>query len=392
MDIPFARPSIGIEEELAVIKVLRSGWLTTGKESISLEKEFASFVDAKHALAVSSATAGLHLSLLACGVKSGDFVITSTYTFAATAHAISYIGAIPLFVDVEEISLNMDLGEVEWICSNNQGRISAIVVVHFAGLPVDMKVLREIASKWLIPLIEDAAHAFPVKTQLGTIGALGDCGAFSFYATKPMTSGEGGMVVTNSSEAAELIGRLRLHGINRPVWDRYGKVKQKDFKIKDWEYDVTHLGYKYNLSDIVASIARVQLKRSVGFLHRRKQIADQYFKGLSNCSLVLLPQNANEHSWHLFVIRFLSNENSLFRDELANRLAKRGIKTSVHFRPLHTMTYYSNSKFPKTRFPNAVRAFNTALSLPIFPDLTEEEINYIIKYLLVEIKLLSKAK
>ena len=252
--IPFARPSLGIEEETAVLRVLRSGWLTTGKEAKSFEMEFAKHINSSHALAVNSATSGLHLALEALGLKPGDKVITSPYTFTSTAEVIRYRGADPVFADIDSKTFNINPVAVENLLKKDPS-IKGIIPIHIGGNPCDMDSLMNIRNRFNVFLLEDAAHAFPVQYNGKFLGTFGDAGVFSFYATKTITTGEGGMIVTNNEDAAKRMSVMRLHGIDREIWDRYTSDKPA------WEYSIVEAGFKYNMPDIAASIGREQLKK-----------------------------------------------------------------------------------------------------------------------------------
>ena len=408
--IPFARPALGVEEEQAALRVLRSGWLTTGAEAAAFEAEFATAVGARHAVAVNSATAALHLALEACDVGAGDLVVTSAYSFVASAHAIRHAGAEPLFVDIDAASLNIDPQQVARACqrlgTRARGdkapgaapRVAAILPVHVAGLPCDMAALQSICRRYELPLIEDAAHAFPVDTGSGFAGTIGDCGAYSFYANKTITTGEGGMLVCGSSSTANRARALRLHGIDRPIWQRerpagsarhdngadQGDGEDQADQVgrvgRAADYDVTALGFKYNLPDVAAAIGRAQLRKATALAVRRRQIADRYLAELKPCRGLRLPQQHPGHSWHLFIVQ-VDDAAALTRDALAAQLAAAGIATSVHFPPLHRTSYYRRRPTPPgwgAVLPHTEHCAARALSMPLFPALTDDEQGYII--------------
>jgi dTDP-4-amino-4,6-dideoxygalactose transaminase len=374
--IPFALPSIGAEEEEAVLRVLRSGWLTTGKETLEFEKEFAKALGAEHALAVNSATAGLHLSLEALGLKQGDKVITTPFTFTATAEVFRYLGADPLFVDIDQDTLNIDpLKAAE--AAEKDPSVKGIVPVHLGGLMADMKSLTALAGEQNIFLLEDAAHAFPVASHAGKAGTIGDAGVFSFYATKTITTGEGGMVVTDNGDLAKRMSVMRLHGIDRDVWDRYSSGGS-------WLYSVVDAGYKYNMTDIAAAMGRVQLKRAEVFKERRKAIAQYYNRELGDIEAFNLPGDGNgeDHAWHLYIIRLREHVLSIDRDTLIRKLSDRGIGTSVHYRALHLMPYYRERyKLLPSHFPAATRASESCISLPIYPEMHKEQVCRVVETL-----------
>ncbi len=374
--IPFSRPDIGSEEERAVISVLRSGWLTTGREVKKFEEEFAAYVGTSYTLAVSSATAGLHLSLEALGVKANSLVITTPYTFAASAEVVRYLGADPFFVDIEEDSFNISPETLEKALAEQGDRVSAILPVHIAGLPCSMAEIMKHADNYKLPVVEDGAHMQPAKSAEmgGYSGTLGGTRVYSFYATKTITTGEGGMVATDRQEVAERIRLMRLHGIDREVWDRYTSKKPS------WYYQVEEAGFKYNLTDLAAAIGRVQLRKAAEFLKARKRIAGRYLAAFSALDYLKMPQNSEAHSWHLFLLRLVEEHLSINRDAFVNKLQERGIGVSVHFIPLHIMPYYRRRYgYRENDFPTAFKNFRTSLSLPIYPGLADEEAERVIE-------------
>jgi dTDP-4-amino-4,6-dideoxygalactose transaminase len=370
--IPFAKPFLGREEEEAALKVLRSGWLTTGPETKAFEKEFSSFTGMKHSIAVNSATSGLHLCMEALNIQKDDLVATSPYSFTSSSEIIHYLGAKPCFVDIDEDTYNINTGLLEKTVKEN--KISAILPVHIGGLPCDMKHINQISKKNNIPVVEDAAHAFPVKTGNGYPGSDSDAGVFSFYANKTITTGEGGMITTNRDDIA---GRMRImgfHGIDRECWNRYTDKKAS------WKYEVVEAGYKYNMPDIASAVGRCQLKKAVNFLNMRRKIADAYIKGFSGIDFLKLPFVSEEHAWHLFIIRIIEEKLTINRNEFINRINEKGIGTSVHFIPLHIMGFYRKKYgFKKEDFPVSYNNYIRSISLPIYPGLSEEQTDYIIK-------------
>ncbi len=374
--IPFARPSIGPEEESAVVEVLRSGWLTTGSRSAEFEARFAEFVGASYAIALSSGTAGLHLALEAIGVSEGDRVVTTPYTFTATAETIRYLGADPLFVDICEESYNIDPSSAAEAVRAHNPR--GIVVVHIAGEPCDMDTLTDISRNYGVALIEDAAHAFPSLTSRGYLGTIGDAGVFSFYANKPITTGEGGMVVTDDDQLAERIRIMRLHGIDRSVWDRYLTARPKS-----WDYDVVEAGYKYNLPDVAAAIGLAQLGRARSFLELRTAVAKRYTEAFAERDYLIPPRSTPGHAWHLYILRLRPERLRIGRDEYIERLAELGVGVSVHYKPLHHMSYY-RKRYGLTpgSFPRATDRFENVMSLPIYPDLDAESVDRVVEAVL----------
>ncbi len=357
-----------VTEENAVLAVLRSGWITTGPAALAFEREFASFCGAKHALAVNSATAGLHLAMEACGIGPGDLLLTSVYTFTATAEPARYLGAEVAFVDVAPGSYDIDPGQVEKALRERKG-VKAIAPVHVGGLPCDMESLGSIASARGIKLIEDAAHSFPSRLPRGMAGTLGDIGVYSFYATKTITTGEGGMIVTDSDEYAKRMSVMRLHGIDRSAWDRYTS------KTASWQYSIVEAGYKYNMTDIAAALGREQLKKADAFLESRKKIAAAYDRAFADRDYLELPPRGEGHAWHLYAPLLRAEKLGIDRDEFARRLARAGIGVSVHYIPLHLMPYWSGRYGLKPGdFPQALARYRSTLSLPIWPGMSEEQV------------------
>lgn len=370
--IPFALPSIGQEEKKAVMDVLDSGWLTTGNKALEFEKRFAEITEAKHAITVNSATSGLHLVLESFGICRDSRVLTTPYTFASTAEVIRYMDAHPVFADINEDDYNISPEYAEKALKNNPG-IRAVIPVHIGGYICDMDRIKKSAEKYSVKVIEDAAHAFPVKYKGSSAGNLSDAGVFSFYATKTITTGEGGMVVTNSDEAAKRMKTMRLHGIDRDVWDRYNSNKKK------WFYEVVEPGFKYNMTDIAAAMGIEQLKKAFVFLEKRKKTAEMYNKAFSGYDFIKLPPFSENHAWHLYTIRINEDKLKITRDEFINKMFEKGIGVSVHFIPLHIMPYYKRKYGLKPDdFPNALKKYQQTVSLPIYPDLTEEQVNRVI--------------
>ena len=371
--IPFSKPSTGIEEENAAVRVIRSGWLTSGIEVKEFEKEFASYVGSKHALTVNSATAGLHLALEALGISRGDKVATTPYTFTATSEVIRYLGADPIFVDIERDSWNIDPELLEKAIIEYNGQIKAILPVHMGGQHCRMDEICAIAEKYNVKIIEDAAHSFPVKTERGFSGTIGDAGVYSFYANKTITTGEGGMIVTDSDEIAKRVSIMRLHGIDRDVWNRYTS------SAGSWKYAVVAAGFKYNMTDIAAAIGREQLKKAMDFLNTRKEIARKYHNAMKHFDFIKIPEYKKDHSWHLYIIRLAEEKLSIDRDSFIEELKKEGIGTSVHYIPLHMMPYYKELySFKETDFPETLQKYRESISIPIFPGMTGFQVDKVI--------------
>jgi dTDP-4-amino-4,6-dideoxygalactose transaminase len=359
--LPFALPDIGEEEIAEVTDTLRSGWLTTGPKTRQFEQAFADAVGGGvTALAVNSATSGLHLALEAAGIGAGDEVITTPYTFTATAEVIRYLGAHPVFVDVDPATLNIDPSRIEAALTP---RTRAIVPVHFAGLACDMDPILKIARRRGLRVIEDAAHALPTTYRGASVGSLGsDATVFSFYATKTLATGEGGMIVTRSQELAARCRVMRLHGIDRDAFDRYTSDKPA------WYYEVIAPGYKYNMTDLAASLGLAQLRKIQRFQQQRADIAASYDSAFSRLP-VLLPAHApgvDLHAWHLYVLR-LRAQSPVGRDEFIKEMSNRGIGCSVHFIPLHLHPYWRTTyRLSPEDYPCSLAAYQSAISLPIY--------------------------
>jgi dTDP-4-amino-4,6-dideoxygalactose transaminase len=366
--IPFALPDIGDEEINSVVECLKSGWLTTGPYAKKFEENFAAYIDPKAtAVAINSASMGLLLALEAFGVKPGDEVIVPTYTFSATAMMPVHLGAKPVLVDVEEGSLNIDPAKIEAAITE---KTKVIIPVHFAGLPCDMDAINAIAKKHGIKVLEDAAHALPTTYNGKLIGNnSSDATVYSFYATKTITSGEGGMILTRDQELISRARMMRLHGISRDVFDRYVSPGSK------WYYEIVAPGSKCNLTDLAAAIGIEQLKKCDTFHKRRKKIAQFYLDEFKNLPIKLpeLPKEGDGHAWHLFVIRLM--DNVINRDAFITKMSEANIGCSVHFIPLHLHPYYQKTLGYKSGdFPIAEKAFNNAVSLPIYTKMTDAEV------------------
>ena len=377
--IPFHLPDIGEEEIQAVVETLRSGWLTTGQKAKQFEKEFADKVGASHAVALNSCTGALHLALEAVGVTAGDEVIVPTMTFAATAEVVHYCKALPILVDCKSDTLNIDVEALEQCITP---RTKAIIPVHFAGQSCEMNRILEIARAHDLKVIEDAAHALPAKYQQRMVGALGDITCFSFYATKTMTTGEGGMATTENLEWAEKMRVLSLHGISRDALNRYTPEGT-------WYYEIGYPGYKYNLTDIAAALGIAQLHKCDRFGTIRKRYASMYNEGFREIPEITVPYVGEgvDHSWHLYVIQLDLERLRIGRNEMIDLLKRQGIGTSVHFIPLHLHPYYrDNYGYTPKDYPVASEVFERIISLPIYPKMTEAEVQYVIEVLIALIK------
>jgi len=371
--IPCFRPVIGEEEIAAATAVLRSGWLTTGPKAREFEQKFADFMGGDvETVAVNSATAGLHLAAEACGIGPGDEVIVPTLTFTASASVIRYLGAEVVLVDIEESTRCIDLDHAE---RRLTPRCKAIMPVHFAGFPCDMTKVLAFARHHGLKVIEDAAHAMPARRDGRLIGSWeSDACVFSFYACKPITTGEGGMIVTRNSEIAARARVMRTHGLNRDAFDRFRVVGAS------WAYDVVAPGFKYNLTDVAAAIGVVQLSRAEKLQALRQRAAERYLKTLAglplDCPAPAPPGGL--HAWHMFPIRVHQNARAN-RDDLIMGLAAEGIGTSVHYRPLHEMTYWKGRYHCEPReFPVASRYFAGAVTLPLFAGMTDAEVDRVV--------------
>ncbi|MCM1321198.1 MAG: DegT/DnrJ/EryC1/StrS family aminotransferase [Bacteroides sp.] len=373
MFVPFFRPSIGQEEENAVLQVMRSGWLTTAKETLAFEQEFSNYVHSPHALAVNSATSGLTLAMDALGITKGTKILTTPYTFISTAAPALHLGAGIVYADIEKDSYNIDAVQIEKKLRQDSA-IKAIIPVHIAGNICNMDEILFLARKYNVHVIEDAAHAFPSKTAAGYAGTLGDCGVFSFYATKAITTAEGGMICTANNEIAARIAAMRLHGIDRSIWERYTSDKAS------WEYDVTQPGYKCNLPDILSAIGRVQLKKAESFFEKRKTIAMQYNEAFSEYDFLQCPPDGTGNAWHLYLLRIVPEKLSVTRTEFANILQNKGIGISMHFIPHFHMSYWKQHlKITAEDFPNAEKQYQRTFTLPLWPDMTQEMVRTVIE-------------
>ena len=366
--LPFARPDITEAEIDAVARAMRSGWVTTGPETKAFEQEFAAYLGGGvHAVAVNSATAGLHLALEAIGVGPGDEVIAPTLTFTATVEVARYLGADAKLVDVDPVTLNIDPAQIEAAITP---RTKAILPVHYGGLACDMAAIFAMANKHGLQVIEDAAHALPTTVNGALIGQLASAATvFSFYANKTMTTGEGGMVVTKDEALAARMKVMRLHGISRDAFDRFTSTTPA------WYYEIVAPGFKYNMTDMAAALGRVQLQRLPGFVQRRQQLAARYLHELQDLPLIL-PADApagDAHAWHLFVLR-LADDARATRDEVIQALSDAGIATSVHYVPLHRQPYWRDRyQLTPEQFPVAEAAYQRMFSIPLFTAMSDDE-------------------
>ena len=352
-------------------ETLRSGWLTTGKKVKQLERDFSIHTGSAHAVAVNSGTAALHLALEAIGLKEGDEVILPTMTFTASAEVVLYFKARPVLVDCEPDTFNIDPDRIE---EKITPRTKAIMPVHFAGQPCNMSKIMEIARSHDLKVIEDAAHAFPAYYQGKMVGTIGDITAFSFYVTKTITTGEGGMATTDNAEWAERMRMMSLHGISHDAWNRYSNEGS-------WYYEVHFPGYKYNMTDLAAAIGIEQLKKANRFWEARRQIAAAYTEAFADLSEIVTPVSRPDlqHAWHLYVIQLQLERLKINRSQFIEALKQNSIGTSVHFIPLHLHPYYHKTfGYTPADFPTASWVFESIVSLPIFPKMNEADIQHVV--------------
>ena len=390
--VPFHKAAITKDEEDAVLDVLRSGWLTTGKYALEFEKKFSQIVSKGDeekgrapviSLAVNSNTSGMILAMEACGVCEGTYVITTPYTFVSTATCARHLGAHLLFADIEKDSYSIDPDKIEKILqkASSEGKlVKAIVPVHIAGNVCNMKRILELAKKYSTPankirVIEDAAHSFPSPTDLGYAGTIGDAGVFSFYVTKTITTAEGGMVCTRDPELARRMTVMRMHGMDRTTWDRYTSPRAS------WEYDIIAPGYKFNLPDLLAALGVCQLDRAWLFYEERKAIVDIYNKAFASLDFIELPPDGQGNSWHLYLMRLLPEKLKITREEFAKKMQEAGLGISVHFIPIFHFTYWCQlyPDFTAQNYPNAENQYNRTISIPLYPDMTKEQAELVIE-------------
>ena len=367
--LPYCLPTLGDEEVAEVADSIRSGWITTGPKVKRFEADFAAYVDAEHAIAVSSCTAALHLTLAALDIGPGDEVIVPTLTFCSTANVVVHLGARPVLADVTEDGQV----SVESVRRAITSRTRAIIPVHYGGQACHLREILALADQKGVAVVEDAAHAAGTTYEGRRIGRAGRASCFSFYATKNMTTGEGGMITTGDAALAQRIRLLSLHGMSRDAWKRYTQAGA-------WWYDVLAPGYKANMSDLAAAIGIHQLRRLDGFIARRREIAAQYREGLADLPGVRLPTDCprRPHTYHLFAIRLTNQEDS--RDELIRVLRNHNIGASVHFIPLHRHRFYSHAfGYRPDQFPGAERFFNGVVSLPLYPKMVDPDVEDVIE-------------
>lgn len=371
--IPFAKVTIGESEHKYIKEVLDSGWLTTASKTLEFEKRFAEHIGAKYACAVNSCTAALHLGIEALGIMPGDMAFVPSMTFTASAEVIRYMQADPVFLDTE-YRTNLITPEILSQAIRNNPDVKYLVIVHYGGQAAKMPEIMEICQQNGIKILEDAAHSFPAKLNGKMVGSFGDITCFSFYANKTITTGEGGMLVTDNEDIYNRVKTMRLHGINRDIWDRFTA------KTHSWEYDVIEAGYKYNMPDINAAIGLGQLEQAELFRKERQTIVEDYFESLSNLEMIDLPTSDvpfEDHAWHIFPI-VLNEKSKITRNRFIELMSEAGIGTSVHYKPLHQMTYYKEKYNLKPEdYPNAEKTWQGNVSLPLYPFMKEGDLEYI---------------
>lgn len=391
--MPFFRPEMGEAEINEVVETLKSGWLTSGPRVKRFESEFAGAVGAKHAVALNSCTAALHLAVEALGLKAGEGVLVPTQTFAATAEVVRYLGAIPILVDCDASSTNMDLEDAARKLDDLKNgklppsipastRVAGIMPVHVGGLMMPIDDIKNFAREHDLWIVEDAAHALPAawKTPNGGWQKCGESTAdvtcYSFYANKTITTGEGGMAVTDDDALAERMRLMSLHGLSRDAWDRFrgGGV---------WDYKIVAPGFKYNLTDIAAAIGIHQLARAEELRLQREAVAQTYLRVLADVPQIELPPNGKDrvHSWHLFPIKLNLEKLTIDRDEFVQQMRARGVAFSVHWRPLHLHPYYEEFGWTPGHLPTASEVWPRLVSLPLFSSMREDEVSHVVETL-----------
>ena len=393
MNVPYFRVMLSDSEITEVVECLRSGWLTTGPRAKAFEARFADSVGAKHAVALNSGTAALHLAVEALGLKRNQAVLVPTMTFAATAEVVRYQGAVPVLVDCDPVTLNMDLDDAERILVElREGKtpldpglqVVGIIPVHVGGMMMDMEAVERFAARHGLWVVEDAAHAFPAAFRCGPDRSWRRCGrntadvtCFSFYANKTITTGEGGMAVTDDLKLAERIRSMSMHGLSGDAWSRY-------CDNGGWDYGITAPGYKYNLTDIAAGLGIRQLEHAEEMRSEREAIAGYYRQAIGDLEQIELPSESSDriHAWHLFPIRLRLEELTIDRRRFMDALLEHGVGRSVHWRPLHLHPYYQDAyDWTEEHFPVASFEWTRLISLPLFPGMRDEEQQYVVHVL-----------
>lgn len=373
--LPFASPDVDGSELAEIKDALESGWITTGPKTKQFEASFAETIGSKHAIAVNSCTAAMHLALEAIDLQPGDEVITTPCTFAATAEVIRYFDGTPIFVDVEPTTFNLDPSRLEAAITS---RTKAIIPIHIAGLPAEMNPIMAVARRHNLTVIEDAAHAFPATYHGKTVGTIGHFTCFSFYATKTLTTGEGGMICTNNDQWAERCRVMALHGISKDAWKRYTAEGS-------WYYEIIAPGYKYNMTDIAAAMGIAQLQKAKTMWERRRTIARQYNEAFGNVAQLQIPHDSpdRQHAWHLYMLRLNLDQLRIDRAQFIDELKQRNIGASVHFIPLHLHPYYRETyNYKPGDFPVAYREYQREVSLPIYSKMNDDDVGDVIEAVL----------
>ncbi|MBE0426175.1 MAG: DegT/DnrJ/EryC1/StrS family aminotransferase [Nitrospirae bacterium] len=370
--MPFHKPYITEDEISEVLDSLRSGWLTMGPKTVDFEEMFSKYIGSKNAVSMNSCTACLHIALKTTGLNSGDEVIIPAITFTATAEVVTYFNAKPVLADVNRKTCNIDVSKIEEKITK---RTRAIIPVHYAGHPCDMEPVLDIAKKYNLLVIEDAAHAIPAFYKNKKIGTIGDITCFSFYATKTLTTGEGGMATTENDEWSDKMRTLRLHGISRDAWKRYTNEGS-------WYYEVEDAGYKYNMTDIQAALGLAQLRKTDWMWERRKEIAQKYTSAFESLHEITTPyvEDGMESAWHLYVIKLNLEMLKIERNQFIEELKNRGVISSVHFIPLYRHPYYKTTfDYDLNEFIASEWIYERIISLPIYPGMTDTDVDRVIE-------------
>ncbi|MBI5375425.1 MAG: DegT/DnrJ/EryC1/StrS family aminotransferase [Candidatus Schekmanbacteria bacterium] len=369
--LPLSKPTLKKEEINEVVSSMKSGWITTGPKVIEFEKRLQEYTGAKHCIVLNSGTAGLHIALIALGIKAGDEVITTPMTFAATVNVIEHVGAKPVFVDINPDTMNILEDQIEKKITK---KTKAIIPVHFAGQPCDMDRILSIAKKHKLAVIEDAAHSIGTEYKGRKIGTLSDMTVFSFHPLKNITTGEGGLITTKSDKLNEELRLLRFHGITASAWDRYSKKGKV-------QYELVIPGFKYNMLDIQAGIGIHQIGRLDGFIEKRTKLAELYNRELKNCDGISIPGVVDydcRHAWHLYIIKVNLEKLKISRNEFIDELKKFNIGTGIHFPAIHIQPYYRKKYgYKKNDYPESAFVSDRIISLPLYPRMKAADVKYV---------------